>query len=156
MKLTVEQRFWSKVDTSRECWLWTSSIASGYGRFWMNGRYVGAHQVSYELTNGAVPDGLVIDHQPLCPKHCVNPAHLRAVTRSQNQENRSGANRSSRSGVRGVSWHRDRGRWRGQVQQGGTTHHVGYFDTIEEAAAAVTWKRLELFSHNDLDRAATA
>lgn len=154
MKPTVAQRFWDKVDASGECWLWTSSLASDYGRFWMDGKYVGAHRVSYELTYGAIPDGMLIDHRATCPKHCVNPAHLRVVTHSQNQENRCGATKASSSGARGVSQHH--GKWRAQVQKNGHTYIAGYFDTIEEAADAVRRKRLELFTHNDLDRLASA
>lgn len=131
-------------------------MASGYGRFWMDGRYVGAHRVSYALTNGTISDDMVIDHHPTCPKHCVNPAHLRTVTRSQNQENRCGAPRNSSSGVRGVVWNSARNKWRAQVQQHGHSYYAGYFDTIEKASEAVRLKRIELFTHNDLDRQASA
>lgn len=147
-------RFWSKVDQSGDCWLWTDVPQSaGYGMFHLNGRRVLAHRLSYELNVGPIPDGHEIDHRPTCPKNCVNPAHLRAVTHKQNLENRAGAPVNSTSGVRGVSWWSARSCWKGTVTHCGKHFHVGYFATVEEASAAVVAKRLELHTNNQLDRA---
>lgn len=78
-------RFWAKVDKSGECWLWVGSVSVyGYGQF-SAGRGVNkrAHRVAYEHEFGAIPNGLVLDH--LCRvRHCVNPAHLEAVTSKEN------------------------------------------------------------------------
>jgi hypothetical protein len=46
----MDERFWSKVDKSGECWLWTAALTSeGYGVF---GIYPGvakrAHRLAYE------------------------------------------------------------------------------------------------------------
>jgi hypothetical protein len=80
----VEPRFLAKVNKTETCWLWTAWIErNGYGRFWLDGRQHGAHRVAYELYVGAIPADLEIDH--LCRvRHCVNPAHLEAVTSSEN------------------------------------------------------------------------
>jgi hypothetical protein len=80
-------RFWDKVDrrAASECWLWTSGKdIHGYGKFMRTDRSdVGAHRFVYELMRGPIPDGLVLDH--LCrTRHCVNPAHLEAVTSREN------------------------------------------------------------------------
>lgn len=151
----VPHRFMSKVDTSGDCWLWTGyAAADGYGRFSVGGRAgrrVLAHRWSYEHFVGPIPDGMTIDHQCLV-RRCVNPHHLRPVTHKQNQENRSGAQANSRSGVRGVSWCPNTHSWVATVQHNGTRHRVGLFKTIEDAAAEVVRMRNELFTHNDLDR----
>lgn len=42
----------------------------------------------------------------------------------------------SKSGVRGVSWHKGKGKWRATLCYKGKDMHLGYFDTIDEAAAA--------------------
>lgn len=51
------------------------------------------------------------------------------------------------SGVRGVHWHAHKNRWMGRV---GHDIHVGYYDTIEEAAQAVADKRRQLALHEEL------
>lgn len=81
---TFSDRFWSKVDKSGTCWLWTASIrATGYGQFRVGKRTRDAHRVAWELTNGSVPDGLQLDH--LCRNRaCVRPDHLEPVTQREN------------------------------------------------------------------------
>ena len=66
------------------CWFWTGTVANhGYGYIKINGKNTMAHRFSWELHNGPIPDGLVIDH--LCRvRSCVNPAHLRVVTFKEN------------------------------------------------------------------------
>lgn len=80
-------RFWSKVDKTPTCWLWTAHIApTGYGTFWVagdGGTNVFAHRWAYLSAVGPIPEGLVIDH--LCRvRNCVNPSHLEAVTQMEN------------------------------------------------------------------------
>jgi hypothetical protein len=84
-KLTDTERFLSYVNKTDTCWLWTRSIniQTGYGQFSHHSRLVSAHRYSYELVKGEIPKGLELDH--LCRiRHCVNPSHLEAVTRSVN------------------------------------------------------------------------
>lgn len=78
------ERFWSKVEKTDGCWLWTGSRSTGgYGYFYLNGRNSPAHRVAYEMLVGPIPAGLQIDH--LCRvRNCVNPAHLEPVTQREN------------------------------------------------------------------------
>jgi hypothetical protein len=88
MTYVHEERFWSKVDASGDCWMWTAASAGkGYGKYSVssNGKtwYPLAHRHSYEILVGSIPDGMVLDH--LCRnRKCVNPDHLEAVTQKQN------------------------------------------------------------------------
>lgn len=88
---TPEQRFFSKVSGGdvETCWLWTACLSpAGYGRFGMpnsEGSWRGtlAHRWSWEFFNGAIPDGLCLDH--LCRvRACVNPWHMEPVTSAEN------------------------------------------------------------------------
>ncbi|GFN09588.1 hypothetical protein GCM10010298_34560 [Streptomyces microflavus] len=74
-------RFWSKVSRDVDvCWLWAGTVNNtGYGRFWLTGRYWQAHRVAYTLACGPIADGLMVDH--ICRnRQCVKPAHLEAVS----------------------------------------------------------------------------
>lgn len=65
------------------CHEWTRSKNNGYGHMNFNGRTVKVHRYVWELVNGPIPDGLVIDHQ--CRNRaCCNVDHLRVVTRKVN------------------------------------------------------------------------
>lgn len=150
----THERFWAKVDKSGECWLWTAcKLPKGYGRFGLGDRVVLAHRFAYAETHGPIPDGMHVDHTCHNPS-CVRPAHLRAVTPKQNIENRGRLNRNNTTGVRGVYLRGDK--YEARVKHNREDIRVGVFDTLEDAAEAVRLKRLELFTHNDLDREAAA
>jgi hypothetical protein len=151
--MTTEQRFWSKVDKSGDCWLWTGTIIHGkYGQFWDGAKIVPAHRFSYSLAGGSLAPGEELDHKPTCPKHCVNPDHIRPTTRKQNMENLAGPYANSKSGIRGVWWRPDKRKWRVSVGHNGGRYFGGHYNSIEAAEAAAIALRNKLFTHNDLDR----
>lgn len=49
------------------------------------------------------------------------------------------------SGVRGVNWHRGTQKWAARIQFQGKQYHLGYFDRIEDAAAARRTAETRLF-----------
>jgi hypothetical protein len=80
----VTARFWSHVDKTGECWLWTfHKNRAGYGTFWDGERKVLAHRWSFSQAEGEIPEGLVLDHLCRTPA-CIRPSHLRAVTHREN------------------------------------------------------------------------
>ena len=82
----IEDRFWSKVKKTTDCWLWEGALRKGYGEIAIGRRGDGmmqTHRLAYLTLVGDIPDGLELDH--LCRvRHCVNPDHLEAVTRAVN------------------------------------------------------------------------
>lgn len=167
MGATLHQRFWAKVDKNgptmpgmeSPCWLWTGyagEVSAGfrYGQISVGGKPRYTHRVAYWLHTGDDPGRLDVDHR--CHNTlCVRDTHLRLATRSQNNQNRRGARRDSSSGIQGVHWHADLGKWYARVGHNGRDHYLGVFDSISAAEAAVKAKRCELFSHNDRDRLRT-
>jgi len=112
-----------------------------------------SHRLVALTDRGLDRSDLEVDHT--CHNRaCCNPEHLRLATIKQNRENISGAKRTSKTGIRGVSPSSQAGKWQAQVTHNRRHYHLGHFLTLEEAAAVVQAKRLELFTHNVADRAA--
>jgi len=85
---TPEERLWARVEKGPECWLWTAPTdTKGYGQLRVGGRLVMAHRLSWELANGAIPEGLCVLHR--CDvAACVNPGHLFLGTKGDNNTDR--------------------------------------------------------------------
>lgn len=83
-KIPFDVKFWSRVNKTENCWLWTGAISDGYGSVNVgNGKYDKAHRVSYRLLKGGIPNALHLDH--LCrQRNCVNPDHLEPVSMREN------------------------------------------------------------------------
>ena|SRR5690625_3680417 len=150
--------FWAKVDNRGDCWQWTGGLnTSGYGQMHVpggGGVKVLAYHVTYIAFMADIKDGQEIDHR--CGNRaCVNPSHLRAVTKKQNQENRRSARRDNRSsGLLGATWCEPMNKWRARVQHDGKGYSGGYFECKFEAAEAARQLRNRLYTHNDWDRRA--
>ena len=86
-KIPLAIRFSDKYTISDDgCWLWTANNNGRYGKMKINGKFISAHRVSYQLFNGPINDNLVL-HK--CDNSfCVNPEHLYLGTVSDNQKDR--------------------------------------------------------------------
>lgn len=127
-----------------ECTKWTSTIASGgYGMICVDGKQIPAHRYVWEVANGPIPSGMVVDH--ICwNRSCIEITHLRLATAQQNSAHLSGPHSDRRHKLpRGV--YRNGSRFFARVRKDGVNHHLGTFDTPEAAAIAATSKRHELF-----------
>ncbi len=81
---SLEERFWSHVDKTGDCWIWTACTTRfGYGAVQVNGRNVHAQRVAYELHYGPIPVGLCVMHKCDNPP-CVRPEHLMVGTLADN------------------------------------------------------------------------
>ena len=73
----------NNVDKTESCWNWTGSASSGYGHFTPNGKPTTTHRAMFEHFNGDVGE---LDVHHTCKNTlCVNPAHLKAISRKDHR-----------------------------------------------------------------------
>ncbi len=78
------------LDELTGCWRWTGRLDSrdGGALLWRGNKPYAAYRAMYEKHEGAIPNGMELDHE--CrDRSCVRPAHLRPVTRNENQLRKS-------------------------------------------------------------------
>lgn len=96
----ARERFFKYVNKTESCWIWTGYCQhSGHGIFRYDGKKILAHRFSWLLAGNEIPEGMCILHAPhvICGhKNCVNPAHLRIGTQSENMKDRISDGTSNR------------------------------------------------------------
>lgn len=91
------QRFWSRVNKTDGCWLWTwGKDEDGYGIVRLTYRMFRCHRLSWMLHNGPIPkETPCVLHN--CPgvdnPSCINPSHLWLGTAADNNADRDAKGR---------------------------------------------------------------
>jgi hypothetical protein len=86
------RHFWERVDKTDGCWIWRGGGSEGYGMVVFQGRFVLAHRLAWELTNGEIRNGLFALHRCDNPP-CCNPAHLFLGTHDDNAKDKAAKGR---------------------------------------------------------------
>ena len=132
----------SRSRREGDCLIWQGSKdGCGYGMVRHNGPSARVHRVVWELTNGAIPPGMLVDHT-CWNRACINADHLRLATRQQNNYNLRSA-KPGRTLPRNIIL--DGGKYLVRVTKAGKCHKVGRFVSLDDAVAAAATKRRELF-----------
>ena len=104
----------------------------GYLLIGINGKLYKAHRLAWLYVTGEWPAGQ-IDHINRC-KSDNRLCNLRIANGSQNQMNKFHPNNTS--GVKGVYWNKQRGKWQAQIQVHGKGYNLGRYADIRDAAEA--------------------
>lgn len=88
------------------------------------------HRLAVLHVTGAWP-ALEVDHINGEPSD-NRWSNLRECSHAENHQNRKTPSHNT-TGIAGVSWHKLRQKWRSTVTLDGKQHHLGLFDTKEEA-----------------------
>lgn len=123
---------------------YTWNITQGYARGHLprNGNkrgYVSMHRMITDAPKGSVVDH--INHNTLDNRK----SNLRICSTSENAQNRLGAQRNSKSGIRGVTWDEKYKLWIVTYKKEGQIYQVGRFRSREEARKASIAARKEQF-----------
>lgn len=98
---SIEDELLLNVTLGNEgnCVLWQKSVnGGGYGQIQRQRKKPSVHRLSYEMFNGAIPNGQIVRHKCDNPR-CVNPYHLELGTTSDNM--RDSLKRNRRNAVEG-------------------------------------------------------
>jgi len=136
---------WNSVWAGREAF--TAIDGKGYRHGSLDKTYIRLHRAVWALTYGEWPEGEV-DH--IDGDRLNNDiTNLRVVSASGNQRNQK-RRKNNTSGLVGVSWYKPYKKWRATISVGkGRSKHLGYFDSIEDAAAAWEKARQEYGYHDN-------
>lgn len=106
---------------------------------WVDGKAFLIHRLIMGLPKGFVDhiDGDTQNNQ------CSN---LRVTNQTKNNFNQHGAKKGSKSGFKGVYWHKRAQKWAAECVYNRKKHYLGLFENANEAAKAYNIKALELDS----------
>lgn len=140
---TVDAQDVAKI--SRFQWRILRTGGKAYVRTTMEGKQVYLHRFLLDVTDPKQE----VDH--------INSdgldnrrANLRTTTHAGNLQNRRGATRNSTSGFRGVSYMKQRNKWRAYAMLNGKHHHLGVYPTaVEAAAVSSAWREANMPNTNE-------
>jgi hypothetical protein len=92
------------------------------------------HRVIYEHFNGIIPEGMVIDHIDGNPGN-NSIKNLQSITQSRNIM-KGRLTKKNTTGVRGVSFEKERKRYIAEGKIDGVYYRIGHFYDLESAAKA--------------------
>lgn len=115
--------------------------ASGHITLNVDGKPYLAHRIIWKMVTGNDPVD-EIDHEDVNGSN-NRWANLRESNRPQNMANVP-APCTNTSGTKNVNFHRRHKKWHAKIRCNNKENHIGYFDSIEAAAAAVAEARARL------------
>jgi hypothetical protein len=114
----------------------------GYWQIGFNGKLYYCHRVIYKFHNKINIQDTTIDHWDK-DKDNNTIENLRIATSNEQKWN-TGIPITNTSGIKGVSWSKQKNKWETHITKNGKSYFLGYFDDKYEAERVVKKKRDEL------------
>jgi|SRR5690606_8174803 len=118
--------------------------ADGYNYIGINGKLFQEHRLIFFYYYGYLP--LLVDHIDRDTSN-NHPDNLREADKVLNSINR-GLQSNNTSGVRGVGWNKNSGKWISYIKIDGKHKHLGLFELFEDAVIARKKSELEHWGVN--------
>lgn len=148
-EMIIDTEDFPKINKFNSTWH-IKDVDSKYGQCFKRekgkGRTIKAHRLITEAPKGQHVDH--INHNTLDNRKC----NLRLVSIAENQQNRLGAQSNSKSGIRGVVWNIQAGKWVARLTINKKRIHLGYFNNIIIAEKAVKEARKKLMPYSEMDQ----
>lgn len=107
--------------------------SGGYLEIRVNYKKLKAHRLAWLYVYGEFPCS-DLDHKD-GNRTNNRIKNLRLCTECENRHN-VGATKGNISGVKGVNWHKSRGKWQARAMVNYKPYYIGLFKTLEEASVA--------------------
>lgn len=115
---------------------------AGYRYIGVSGRLFQEHRLLFFYFKGYMPD--LVDHEDRDTSNNFI-ANLRVADKVLNSVNRD-LQSNNTSGVRGVGWNKNAGKWVAYIKHHGKHLHLGLFDLFEDAVAVRLKAQQELWN----------
>lgn len=112
----------------------SKNSTTSYMQAEVNGVAVKCHRIIWEMHNGAIPKGKMIDHINGCGTD-NRIENLRVVCSSESAKNKP-LQKTNKSGFHGVNWHISAKKWQARINSNGVRIDLGRFDCLDDAVKA--------------------
>lgn len=131
------------ATVSSKSHLWYARLGKGGKTFYVDRREGKTSVQMHRVLTGA-RSGMEVDHKNHNGLDNRRKENLRVVTKSVNLLNRSGASRSSSSGIRGISYKPKIKKWQASIQVKNKKIYLGVFTSKEEAGSVAAEYRSQM------------
>lgn len=131
--------FYARIDLCDvekvACWNWRA-MERNQNVYAVRQEYVGGKSQTISMHRVIIdaPDGMQVDHIDRVGTNNIR-SNLRLATASENQRNK-GKYSNNKSGYKGVSFHKQSGKWQAQIRANGKINSLGLFTSPEQASLA--------------------
>jgi hypothetical protein len=109
--------------------------SQGYLTVWIDGLHHKCHRLAWLYVHGRWPVAMIDHINGIKSDNGI--ANLREATASQNLQNRATAYSNNKSsGILGVYWHEQAGKWQAKITLDGKSKSLGLYHEKEQARAA--------------------